>query len=478
MRISFAVVFAVLAVACAPAFGQDGQDGRLEQLERRVAEQERQIQQLRSQPAAVTGTGLAHGGGGPGQPIEGKDSRFDWGYNQGFYVRGEAGGFPFEIRPRVRLQTDYRAFGPPVNTAAPNGALDDQFVLRRTRIGFDGDIGVFHFQLEVDPPRGGLPLGDFWFQYQQFDAFKVRFGHFKTPWSYEDGMTSDLYIDTVERSMIIGSGASAAPDFRPGAMILGDFGEGLFRYFVSAQNQADSNTVNSDDPLMCLRVDSSFLPGLLLGTAGVWERQGVKGAVSLPGQTPGFFRWFSPVNVHGWDQRYEVDASFYQGPFWIASEYAWVWEERSGLGGGGGGAPPLITQGAYATIGYKFWGPTGKPSAAPHAVPFKDWVFFSPDIVKVRNGRNVGAELVLRYEWMNIESGKVAHNQPESTAATAINVDGNSARALTLGLNIFMIENVKFMFDWVHIHMDDKARAERINSHSADEFLFRAQLEF
>src|SRR5438309_382674 len=181
MKVALAAVVAIVGLGDA-ARAEDGQPqddrARIERLEREV--EALKAQQQRRAPQSGTGTA---------QSLD-KDARLEWGYKNGFYVKGEADGMPYEIRPRARAQFDYRGFDP---DQRPGGTgAEDRFVLRRTRVGFDGSMSVFGYQLEVDPPRSGTPLGDFWIQYQQFEEWRVRMGHYKTPWSVENGMTSDL----------------------------------------------------------------------------------------------------------------------------------------------------------------------------------------------------------------------------------------------------------------------------------------------
>src|SRR5262249_33624415 len=140
--------------------------------------------------------------------------------------------------------------------------------------------------------------------------------------------------------------------------------------------------------------------------------------------------------------------------------------------------------GAYVTFGWMFWGPT---TPGPHGAPFKDWSLFDMEVKKKKNARNVGAELVVRFEWIDLDDargGRRFTNAPLATpanpslAATSAKVKGNQAEAVTVGLNIYPIENVKLMFDYVHLRTGDKSRAERAHSSQADEVLVRAQLEF
>jgi hypothetical protein len=410
--------------------------------------------------------------------------QFEWGYNEGFFVRGQIHDATYEIRPRARLQLDYRAFPhSSANDVYQQKPPQDEFLVRRARVGFDGSFTqYFAFDFEADPSRNSstqLLLGDFWFEFRPLaNELRFRFGHFKTPITLDDGMTSDLYLDMVERPMIVGSGNQLAPDFRPGAEVYGAFAGGVLKYWISCQNQPDSATVASGDPLSCARLASEFL-GIELGVGGCWENRSGRPAdkvapsgtqLGLSGQTPGQFQFFAPVQVRGWTERYEVDLSVYEGPLFARGELGYVKEERFRVLADHTNGTDLSVWGATGTFGFLFWAPVGKRDQ-PLAVPFQDWQFFSLDAIKRKNGRNVGLELVTRLEYVSFDYARSRH-------ATDDQIAPNDCRAVSVGLNLFPIENVRFMADWVHLRIGDQARAEKAHSRFADEFLMRAQLEF
>jgi phosphate-selective porin len=479
-----------LGAGIARAQDADPNAARLNELEKKVAEQQREIEALKqARPAAPAAPAIDEKSGAEAAATKTAPPKFEWGFNDGFFVSGELNGTGYSIRPRARIQLDYRAFPhSDQNLAYPHPIPEDQFLVRRARFGFDGNFGVFKFDFEADPTRSGnVPLGDFWLQYSQFEAFQVRAGHFKAPFTLEDGMTADIYLETIERSMIGGSGNTVAPDFHPGAEVFGVLADGLFNYFLAAQNQADSNTVTATgDPLVTARVESDVEKELFVGVSSLFTRLGGPIQTSFPGRTPGQFQFFNPVSVRGWEQAYNFDAALYHGPFWMMFEAIWAQQERLRVLADGTNGTPLVTQGGEVTVGWMFFGPS-RDSAAPHGDPFDEWQLFSMDIQKRKNARNVGLELLVRLEWMDLEDARGGRRftsatettvATPSTAANAAKVKGNDCKALTVGLNLDATENVRFMADYVHLDIGDKSRAERAHSHQADEFLFRAQLEF
>ena len=128
---------------------------------------------------------------------------------------------------------------------------------------------------------------------------------------------------------------------------------------------------------------------------------------------------------------------------------------------GGLDGDSLIVQGAYGTVGWMFCGPP-VGTERPHA-PFEGWELFSLDLERLMNDRNVGAELLVRFEWLSLD---------------ADDLKGNDAKALSVGLNVYPMENVKLMLDYVRARIGDQSTAERAHSRDADEILLRAQLEF
>ncbi len=469
---------ALALTAAAPAAAQDLKHPedlkRLEELERKLEEQRRELDELKRNPVLPPESKLP-------AAEEKPPTSFRWGYDGGFFVGGTVLGVPVELRPRVRIQLDYRAFPHAGrNAVTPHPFPEEQFVLRRARVGFEGTFGVFGFFLEADPQRSQIPFGDCWLEWKQFEAVRLRVGHYRAPFGAEN-VTDSRYLDCVERAMVEGSGSAVAPNYRPGAMVYGSIREGILSYYVSASNRLDSNNVTSGDPLVTVRLQSEAR-GLVLGASARFSR--VSPAVpGFSGRTPGQFEFFAPVNIRGWEQGYEVDASYYAGPVWAVGQFVWAQQERERIGADGTDGAPLITQGASLTVGWLFWGPT---DPGPHGIPFKGWDLFSMDLKKKRNARTVGAELVCRLEWIDIRdarggrrfsNGALTDSTP-GTAPNSVIVRGNQAEALTVGLNLNLIENVRLMVDYVRVRTGDQARAERPHSRFQDEILIRAQLEF
>ncbi|MBI3723295.1 hypothetical protein HY251_04975 [bacterium] len=170
MKKRFGVALAALAFLVTPARAQEKGDPptprsdaeRLAELEKKVSEQQRELDALEKDRKAKEKP-IDEKPGVPGE--EKKEGRKDILFKDGFLLQGKLGGSEYEIRPRARIQLDYRAFPhAAVNDAFNQPVKQDQFLIRRARVGFGGKFNVFSFELDVDPTRNvptGLPLGDF-----------------------------------------------------------------------------------------------------------------------------------------------------------------------------------------------------------------------------------------------------------------------------------------------------------------------------
>jgi phosphate-selective porin len=461
------VALALILILAASAAGQDDPDvplpptseaERIRLLERELERQQKEIDALKG---------------------ERSPSDFDWGYDDGFFLKGRIAGASYSIRPRGFIQLDYRAFPySSKNLQYQNVPPEDQFVVRRARLGFQGNFGDFEFFFEVDPTRTApqLPIANFFLTWHAIDELQLRAGSFVVPFGLEDGSTDPRYTDFIERAMVVGSGTAVAPDFRIGGEVFGKLGGGFVNYFVSVTNNPPSNAVAVGDPLALARVEMD-LRGFELGGSGYWCRIGGAGGTSYSGRTPGQFQFFAPVAIRGWEQAYGVDASYYAGPVWIVGEYVWAQQDRDRVGAAGASGTPLLTQGAGFTVGWLLWGPT---TPGPHPFPFKEWDLLSIDLVKKRNARNVGLELVARVEWIDVSEARSSRvsGTPPATTPNAVNVKGNQCEAVEAGVNLDAIENVRIMFEYAHLRTGDASRSEKAHSREADELLLRAQLEF
>jgi phosphate-selective porin len=461
---------ALLLCLAAGAVGQEAPPAddtlrRLEALERRVEEQDRLIDELRADADAPA----------PPPTDDPSAPTLEVGWKDGLLLSGTVNGAPYEVRPIGRIQLDYRVFAHnDRNAQVPHPVPENRFLVRRARLGFSGRLSDFGFMFEVDPDRAGIPLGVFNFQWQRFEEVRVRFGHFRTPFALENGITGTNQLPWLERSMVIGSGNALAPGFSPGAMAFGTLAK-TFSYYLSAQNRTDSSNQVTSDPLLGARLELT-VSAFVFGASGVWTRQGGGLQDSVTGVTPAQHRFFAPVRVQGHDLRGSVDVSYFHGPFFVMAEYAYGEQERRRAITGGGDGSNFAVQGAYLGAGVVFWGPDAtRPRGG---APFVGWRLL-PDLDRPRLGRFRGAELIARVEWIDLDDRNGGRGSAApSRGADAADIRGCDARALTVGLNLFPIENVRFSAHWTRVRVGDSGRTPDAGSHYEDEVVLRAQLDF
>lgn len=475
MRPLLSLVCLSLLLAASPAAAQEPDwQAEAEALRRRLDDQAAALEELRRRldaavEAAPVDTRVA-------TPPEGHPPlavAFD---GELVELTAKLGRYTLTLHPRAGVQTDLRAY--PAQDARP----DDKFLVRRARVGLDGTLGDFAFVVQVQVQRSPTQLIDAWVQWQRWDELRLRFGHFKTPFSLDNGPTGgDFTTDFIERPMVIGSGRALAPDFHLGAESLGTLAGGHLRYWLSVQNQPDSSEVRSSDFMYCARLEGLAGP-FSLGGGGIWEWH-PEGEPSFAGLTPGQFEFFTPVTVAGLWQRYEVDATCYTGPVFARLELAYAEQERRGVLAGRRDGTPLCTQGGELTLGWMVGGK--RAGAGPSLEPLDGWSWLSWDVLKRRDRRQAGLELLARLEWMRLDDrrggGRLANGQraPEATGAQAPNVAGAECTALSLGVNFNPIETVRFSVNYAHLWFSDRRRAERAaDDRQSDELLLRAQLDF
>lgn len=106
-------------------------------------------------------------------------------------------------------------------------AIDDRFRLRRARINLTGDYAEqFDFKMEGDfgqsdgtsGNRTAFSATDIWVNYHQFPAAQVKIGQYKAPFGLEQ-LTPDTQLLTIERTLPTGA---ITPDRQIGAELWGN----------------------------------------------------------------------------------------------------------------------------------------------------------------------------------------------------------------------------------------------------------------
>jgi phosphate-selective porin OprO and OprP len=214
-----------LALSALPAFGQEAKDKpALEQLldllfQRGQIDQEQyQALQDKAQQEGAVQVGFDHG-----RP----------------FMQTKDGNFRFDLGGRFQLDFDSAEVGARQLTG-PH--LGDQWLVRRARLEVNGQFYKWiDFKLEADF-TDSQPLRDVYLDCKLVpEVFRLRGGQFKVPFSMEE-LTSDLWIDFVERSLI----NQIAPSYDRGVMGYGSVGKGAVSYFLGGFNGTGQNTADNN----------------------------------------------------------------------------------------------------------------------------------------------------------------------------------------------------------------------------------------
>jgi hypothetical protein len=187
---------AVLSL-CPAALAQDEPEegsaqARLDEQDLRIQSLEAALDEMRDQQAAAG------------------SSKWETGYEKGFYIRSKES--PFSMRINGRMQFRYTGFDPSVSTyqnlgtAASGQPIEvtprNDFELERARLSFTGTTfdEDLHYYLNLDGDTDDghqVIVHDFWFDYEFTKAFDLYVGKAFVPGSREwlSGSTSTLLID-------------------------------------------------------------------------------------------------------------------------------------------------------------------------------------------------------------------------------------------------------------------------------------------
>lgn len=337
----------------------------------------------------------------------------------------------FEVKPTGRLHLDYAVHD------ADATPLDDNFLVRRARIGLEGKFNdAWSFEIVYDFADDGA-ASNVYLRYDGWKPSAFTFGQFKVPFGLEE-QTSSNNITFIERAL---PGAAFAPSRRLGVgfdlvsnsytlaamgfgqSIDGDEGRG-------AAVRATFTPLNQDDTVVHL--------GLAITT----ERPNGEIRFSArPESRPTDVRLVRTSNlddVRRIDQL-GLEAAWKTGPF--SAQMEWMRSDVSRSAG----RPDVDFHGWYIAGS---WVLTGESRG------YRDGVFRG-----VSPSKPGGAwELTARYSHLNLDDGAVL---------------GGKESNFTLGLNWYANDYLRLMANYIKVSSDRRGEADDPNI-----FLVRAQIAF
>jgi len=353
---------------------------------------------------------------------------------------------------RTKVQGDFRAFSP--DLTVDEGTFD----LHRFRLALDGTfLKYFDYQVERELRDyfGGLdpkhPWRDVYVNFNYFDDFQVQGGKFKIPFSMEE-LTSSFDLDFVNRALIA---TDLAPARDVGVMMHGRFFKRGLSYqagiFPHDGENSESHTNIRGEPAYAVRLNATpFRPLRLplelgkieLGAATVASDL-PEGLNSLRGHTYSGKDFFNHVYVKGRRLRIGTEFRWQPGPFTVKSEWIHVAEQRNDQSIRATDLPDKLSVGWYLTGA---WVLTGEPSEGG---------------VKPRHpfpNAGIGAiEIATRLEQQRF--GSAEHPGPALSGPRSANINGNSDRAWTTGINWYVNRYVKVQVNAIHEIIEDPNRS-------------------
>lgn len=354
-----------------------------------------------------------------------------------------AGQFTFKVRGVA--QADYAAF------IEREGGYDynNGTAFRRARLGFEGDaFRDFKWRLEVDFAGNAVSITDGYLQYAGIKPLVLTLGQHKAPFGLEAN-NSDSYNTFLERGMFTNAFGNVGAERRIGfsAAYVKDnftFTAGLFGDNESISRSTAAPVTDAPDESWGVNSRITWEPVsdtgkvVHLGASGFW-RTSLKS-----GDTQDAVRLSDRPNIRidngniadsgvitGVNDLYYVgaEAAGVFGPFTLVGEYGKLFASRPGL-------PDADFDGFYV---YGTWLLTGE------ARPFRNGNFDRLRPLKNfdKNGGWGAWELAVRYDKLDLSETPILARA------------GNEADSWTLGLNWYLNQNFKLLFNWIRFEGDN-----------------------
>jgi len=361
------------------------------------------------------------------------------------FLRAADGNVRFDVGGRFQLDFDAAEDGARTLTGAHLGS---QFLVRRARLEVYGQFFQWiDLKIETDF-TDSQPLRDVYLDLRVYPEFlRLRGGQFKVPFSLEE-LTSDLYIDFVERSLI----NELAPSYDRGVMGYGSIKQGIVSYFLGGFNGTGQNTSdNNGDKDIAARLvlapwktsDNFWLKGFQIAGNFTWGNE--SGLASAQGRTeartPNRFVYFAAQLAQGDRLRYGGDLAWLVGPAGVKFEYDVQTNQRHGLGPQGSDLDKVTAKGWYVSGTYLLTGEDKQLSAQVHPT-----YPFAPIAGKWGPG---AWEVGFRYADLSFSSDDPVNffNGNLTSIPGGGKTAENGAEALTLGVNWYPNAQTRLMLN-------------------------------
>jgi phosphate-selective porin len=464
----------MLAVCAAPAFAAGGDDDEKspkassDPLER-IDRLERELKQLREESDARK-AGLPTSMNLESQDKAAKpEAEFRASFTDGFHIKSTDGNFDLHVGGRWEEEYRY-TFNRRIDGALRTST--NTFYSREAFLSMDGTLFKdFGFKTNGDFAPQGAPAGtgaiveEYWVEWKSFKEFRLMFGSFKQPISFET-TDSPRFARLIQRSPM----ARFIPNFDTGIKAYGSIADSAFTYELAVTN-GRSHLANAgrglnddnDGKEYAARLTTapfvgdkeSFLKGLRVGAYGTFAHVGQGNPMTgiqptgWPGNiatnelavtylAAGAFPAVAGNTFRFNGDRYRLggEATYAYGPFMVRGEaMSRIDEVFVGTTAG-----VVAHNNLLQTIGY--YAETSFILTGEDAIPNARIVPKHPFLV---DGGMGAFELAFRWGAVALDRKTLV----DDGVAVANGVNSNRARDITFGVNWWPVQNVRFSVDYV-----------------------------
>ena len=448
-----------VALAAPPAFAQQDLESRIRDLEQNLEllkkQLEAQVQQAQQTADEAAAKAMDEGGvkvkmKGPAPTFESEDGK---------YSLSVTGRIHWDGAWYDQEDNTQQLNGVNVNPTVVND-LNSGTNLRRARLGVNGVIDeVWDYELVIDAgdsSAADVQIDQIWLAYTDLEPVTLKLGRHKTPNGFDE-LTSSNDIPFIERSSTnnLATGPAGAKRVGLSGVASGDFwwaGAGVFGANWNEEADDEQVSVNGRLAFAPIRMKNEY--ALHIGASGyhIFEpNQGAANTIRFrdrPNIRVDANRWVDANTSFG-DSGYMVGleaAGQYQN-FWINGEYNWFgYEEKFNPNDSRRQRGEQDFYGYYVQAG---WVMTGEPR--PYSMSKAAWSGVKPDNPFSLANMGWGAwELAFRYDYVDLNDGEHSF----APDGTFLGTRGGEQETYTAGLNWYVNDYIRFMFNWIHADID------------------------
>lgn len=452
----------LLALCVNAACADDATDQRIVELQKKLEQQQWQMQAMADELKALQGAR----GKSEGQPVFAA-------FKDGLTFEDGSGNWKLQLNGRV--QADYRTYD-------PSEWKDDTFSIRRARLGgtftFLKDFAVRvegEYANDNTGAKGTTALTYGYLDFSRWKGARIRAGQFKPFFGLERAASTN-FIDFTELSLATNNGTIFNSTYDRGVMIHGDPLAWL-NYNVYAVNGTGQNNDDVNDAKdVGGRVNVNFAKLADLKEAVIHVGASAsKGSTSYSSSTASmsqsteasgakFFQIDGLQTTNADKTRWGLEAALAYGPVKFQAEYI----DANFDGRKGATAYDNDIKAWYADLNWmvtgEIWSDSYKSGAFGRIKPKRSF----------DAGDGWGAfELGLRYSRFDASDFRAM--LPAATATTAYT---SEADAWTAGAKWLLNPNARIVLNYVHTEFDTPIRVNRLRDDNEDAVVLRAQYDF